>query len=110
LVGRRHRCSEATPISFHHEHSATFLSSQLIPNHQLPQPIPTIRRAEKCEPTMTSVFMTYLTIAGMLALTTFPVLVPAIITAGHAIRRRFAPARSAAYLPTVSRRLAAAAA
>ena len=60
---------------------------------------------------MSSVISTYLTIAAMLALTTFPVLVPAIITAGHAIRRRFAgPARSAAYLPTVSRRLAAAAA
>jgi hypothetical protein len=54
---------------------------------------------------MTSVIMTYLTIAGMLALTTFPVLVPAIITAGHAIRRRFfAQSGSAAYLPTVSRR------
>ena len=57
---------------------------------------------------MTSVFMTYLTIAGMLALTTFPVLVPAIITAGHAIRRRIAgPANSQ---PTVSRRRLAAAA
>ena len=32
--------------------------------------------------------MTYLTIVGMLALTTFPVLVSAIITAGHVIRRR----------------------
>ena len=96
---------------FHHEHSATFLSSQLIPNHRLPQPIPTIRLAEKCEPTMTSVIMTYLTIAGMLALTTFPVLVVALITAGHAVRRRIAgSARAANYLPTVSRRLAAAAA
>ena len=52
---------------------------------------------------MTSVIMTYLTIAGMLALTTFPVLVPAIITAGYAIRRRiFAQSGSAAYLTTVS--------
>ena len=60
---------------------------------------------------MSSVISTYLTIAGMLALTTFPVLVPAIITAGHAIRRRFfAPANGAAYQPTVSRRLVAAAA
>jgi hypothetical protein len=59
---------------------------------------------------MSSVISTYLTIASMLVLTTFPVLVPAIITAGHAIRRRiFAQAR-AAYLPTVSRRLVAAAA
>jgi hypothetical protein len=100
----------------HHEHSAMFLSSQLISDslnvritysHNRSQ---RFRAAEKCEPIMTSVFMTYLTIAGMLALTTFPVLVPAIITAGHAIRRRFAPARSAAYLPTVSRRLTAAAA
>jgi hypothetical protein len=57
---------------------------------------------------MTSVIMTYLTIAGMLALTTFPVLVPAIITAGHAIRRQIAgPAN---YQPTVSRRRLAAAA
>jgi len=59
---------------------------------------------------MTSVLMTYLTIAGMLALTTFPVLIPAIITAGHAVRRRIAPAHAADYLPTASRRLAAAAA
>ena len=60
---------------------------------------------------MTSLIMTYLTIAGMLALTTFPVLVPAIITAGHAIRRRFSgQARAAAYQPTVSRRSLAAAA
>jgi hypothetical protein len=29
--------------------------------------------------------MSYLSIASMLAFTTFPVLVPAIITAGHAI-------------------------
>jgi hypothetical protein len=57
---------------------------------------------------MTSVIMTYRTIAGMLALTTFPVLVPAIITAGHVIRRRIAgPAN---YQPTVSRRRLAAAA
>jgi ABC-type transport system involved in cytochrome c biogenesis permease component len=60
---------------------------------------------------MASVITTYLTIAGMLALTTFPVLVPALITAGHAIRHRISgPARAANYLPTVSRRLAAAAA
>ena len=32
--------------------------------------------------------MTYLTIVGMLVLTTLPVLVPAIITSGHVIRRR----------------------
>jgi hypothetical protein len=58
---------------------------------------------------MTSVIMTYLTIAGMLALTTFPVLVPAIITAVRAIIRRTAgPARAATYQPTVSRRLAVA--
>jgi hypothetical protein len=60
---------------------------------------------------MSSVIMTYLTIAAMLVLTTFPVLVPAIITAGHAIiRRTGGPARAAAYQPTVARRLAAAAA
>jgi hypothetical protein len=34
---------------------------------------------------MTPLIMTCLSIAGMLAFTTFPVLVPAIITAGHAI-------------------------
>jgi ABC-type transport system involved in cytochrome c biogenesis permease component len=56
---------------------------------------------------MTSVIMTYLTIAGLLALTTFPVLVPVLITAVHAIIRRTAgPARAATYQPTVSRRLA----
>lgn len=37
---------------------------------------------------MTPLIMTYLTILGMLVLTTFPVLVPAFITAGHLIRRR----------------------
>ena len=56
---------------------------------------------------MTSVIMTYLTMVGMLALTTFPILVPAIITAGHAIiRRTGGPARAATYQPTVSRRFA----
>ena len=37
---------------------------------------------------MSSVIATYLTIAAMLALTTFPVLIPVIITTGHGIRRR----------------------
>jgi hypothetical protein len=59
---------------------------------------------------MSSVITSYLTIALMLVLTTFPVLVPAIITTGHAIRRRISARARAAYLPTVSRRLAAAAA
>jgi hypothetical protein len=59
---------------------------------------------------MASVIATYLTIIGMLALTTFPVLVPAIITAGHAIRRRISPRARATYQPTVSRRRLAAAA
>jgi hypothetical protein len=34
---------------------------------------------------MTPLIMSYLTIAEMLAFTTFPVLVPAIITAGHVL-------------------------
>ena len=56
---------------------------------------------------MTSVIMPFLTIAGMLVLCIFPVLVPALITAGHAIMRRTAgPARAATYRPTVSRRVA----
>ena len=56
---------------------------------------------------MTSVIMTYLTIAGILVLPSFPVLIPAIIAAGHAIMRRTAgPARAATYRPTVSRRIA----
>ncbi len=54
---------------------------------------------------MSSVIATYLTIASMLVLTTFPVLIPAIITSGHAIRRRIFPQTRGAYLPTVSRRL-----
>jgi hypothetical protein len=37
---------------------------------------------------MTSLIMTYLTIAGMLVLTTLLVLVRVIITAGHLIGRR----------------------
>ncbi|MGB9226103.1 hypothetical protein [Mycobacterium sp.] len=60
---------------------------------------------------MFSVFLTFLSLAAMLVLTTFPVLIPALITAGHAIiRRTSGPARAANYLPTASRRLAAAAA
>ena len=60
---------------------------------------------------MSSVIMTYLTIAAMLVLTTFPVLVPALITAGHAIiDRTGGAARAAKYQPTAARRLAAAAA
>ena len=101
-------------VTFHHEHSATVLSSQLISDsiaHPFelgtPTTHPNCRPAEKCELTMSSVIATYLTIAAMLALTTFPVLVPAIITAGHAILRRTAgPARAATYQPTASRRLA----
>ena len=57
---------------------------------------------------MSSVIATYLTIASMLVLTTFPVLVPVINTAGHAVRRRISAQARAAYLPAVSRRLAAA--
>jgi hypothetical protein len=37
---------------------------------------------------MTSLVTAILTVVGMIVLTTFPVLVPVIITAGHAIRRR----------------------
>jgi hypothetical protein len=60
---------------------------------------------------MTSVLMSYLTIAAMLALTTFPVLVPAVITAVHTVMRRSSRrAGDVRYLPTASRRLAAAAA
>ena len=56
---------------------------------------------------MFSVTLTFLTIAAMIVLTTFPVLVPAIITAGHVIMRRTAgPSRAATYRPTVSRRVA----
>jgi hypothetical protein len=46
---------------------------------------------------MNSLFMTYLTIVGMLVLTTFPVLVPAIVTANTVIRRRI----SARWAPRV---------
>jgi ABC-type transport system involved in cytochrome c biogenesis permease component len=60
---------------------------------------------------MSSLISTYLTIAAMLTLTTFPVLVPVLITAGHAIARRTGgAARAANYLPTASHRMAAAAA
>ena len=59
---------------------------------------------------MISVISTYLSIAAMIVLTTFPVLLPVLITAGHAIIRRFGgPARAANDRPTVARRLAAAA-
>ncbi len=60
---------------------------------------------------MASVISTYLTIFAMLVLTTFPVLVPALITAGHAIMdRKGRPARASKHRPTAARRLAAAAA
>jgi ABC-type transport system involved in cytochrome c biogenesis permease component len=60
---------------------------------------------------MSSLISTYLTIAAMLALTTFPVLIPMLITAGHAVARRTGGAAlKANYLPTASRRLVAAAA
>jgi hypothetical protein len=52
------------------------------PNYQVPQPIPTFRPAEKCEQIMIT---TILALAAMLVLVLFPVLVPAIITAGHVI-------------------------
>jgi hypothetical protein len=56
---------------------------------------------------MSSVITTYLTIAGMLVLTTFPVVIPALISASHAVLRRTSgSARAANYLPTVSRRQA----
>jgi hypothetical protein len=59
---------------------------------------------------MSSLISTYLTIIGMLVLTTFPVLVPALITACHAIADRTGgAARAARSLPTASRRVAAAA-
>jgi hypothetical protein len=44
-----------------------------------------LRPAQKCEPPMTPLIVTCLTILGHLALTTSPVLIPAIISAGHAI-------------------------
>jgi len=60
---------------------------------------------------MYSVFLTFVSIAAMIVLTMFPVLIPALITAGHVvIRRTSGPARAANYLPTASRRLVAAAA
>ena len=60
---------------------------------------------------MISVFLSLLSIAAMIVLTMFPVLIPALITAGHVvIRRTSGPARAATYLPTASRRLAAPAA
>jgi hypothetical protein len=58
---------------------------------------------------MISIISTYLSIAAMIVLTIFPVLVPAIITAGHAVIGRFGgPARAAGHQSTVERRLAAA--
>ncbi len=59
---------------------------------------------------MISVISTYLSIAAMIVLTTFPVLLPAIITAVHVIIDRVGgPSRAAHHRPTVARRLAAAA-
>jgi hypothetical protein len=73
-------------VKFHHEHSATFLSSQLISdsvadssNYPLPQPIPTLPlRGEMIGETM---LLPALIILIVLA----PVIVPAIITAVHVL-------------------------
>jgi hypothetical protein len=59
----------------------------------VPQLIPTFRIAEKSEQ-----IMTYLSIAGMLVLVLFPVIMPAIITAFHAIRRTNRPATTLGHL------------
>ncbi|MEB4211805.1 hypothetical protein [Mycobacterium sp. 94-17] len=59
---------------------------------------------------MSSLITSYLTIAAMLVLITFPVLVPALITAVHAVvRRGSGRAGAARYLPTASRRVVSAA-
>ena len=54
--------------------------------------------------------MTYLTLAAMLLLTVWPILVPAIIHGAHAVirwRRTHAPAQATSYpLPMASRRRA----
>jgi hypothetical protein len=55
---------------------------------------------------MPALIMTYLTILAMLGLTTFPVTVPAVITAGHVIRRR----TWVCWTPRAQRRLVLAAA
>jgi hypothetical protein len=58
---------------------------------------------EECERPM----MTYLTLVAMLALVLFPLLIPATITAVHAVRRwqpTWAPARMAGYPRHMARR------
>ncbi len=58
---------------------------------------------------MISVISTYLSIAAMIVLTTFPVLLPAIISGVHAIMGRVGgPARAADRASKAERRLAAA--
>jgi hypothetical protein len=74
-------------VKFHHEHSATFLSSQLISdsiatgsNYRMPQPIPTVPLARR-EPEKLGETMFLPTLIMLMVLS--PVLLPALITAVH---------------------------
>jgi hypothetical protein len=85
LIDQRHSCAEATPLHFLASATTRFskpadlefdAEARINECHNLSQ---LFRFAEKCEQIMT----TYLSIAGMLVLVLFPVLIPAIITAFH---------------------------
>jgi hypothetical protein len=98
LVGRRHRCAELTPLLFLTNAVPRF-SNRLISDSTVQVRI--TRFAEKCEQPM----MTYLTLAAMLALVLFPLLIPATITAVHAVRR-WQPTLSLARTAGYPRRMA----
>ena len=57
---------------------------------------------------MFSVILSFVSIGAMIVLTIFPLLIPLIISAGHALVRRTSGAQATNYLPTASRPLAAA--
>jgi hypothetical protein len=50
---------------------------------------------------MSSLIVSCLSVVGMVVLTTFPVLIPALITAGHAVLRRRSGRATAARGPAV---------
>jgi hypothetical protein len=99
LIDRRHYCAEAASLHFLASAAPRFskpadlefdAEARIIEYHN---PSQLFRLAEKSEQ-----IMSYLAIAAMLVLVLFPVLVPAIITAAHAILGTNRPAPTVGYL------------
>ncbi len=89
MVGSRHRCDAVSSIHFWLAQRRAYPTglqfnaiARIVRWHDLSQ---LFRLAEKCERIMTDLIMTYLTIAGILVLVVFPVLVPAAVSATHTL-------------------------